>query len=84
MLLARLFDRKDRRDGNGHDKTDRGILVFENTSEVIQVERVLKEEGWKIRVMGPPPGIQSGCQSRGSQTSWLHMHACCLKRVCFH
>ena len=36
-------------------------MVFENTSEVIQAENVLKREGWEIRVMGPPPEIQSGC-----------------------
>jgi len=42
-------------------KEDLGILVFENTSEVIQAERILKSWGWPIRVMGPPPGIQSGC-----------------------
>jgi len=40
---------------------DRGILVFENTSEVIRTESLLKAEGWKIRVMGPPPEIRSGC-----------------------
>ena len=40
---------------------DRGILVFENTSEVIRAESVLQEKGWKIRVMGPPPEIRSGC-----------------------
>lgn len=40
---------------------DRGILVFENTSEVIRAESVLKAEGWKIRVMGPPPELRSGC-----------------------
>jgi len=40
---------------------DRGILVFENTSEVIRAESVLKAEGWKIRVMGPPPEFRSGC-----------------------
>ena len=42
-------------------KTDRGIMVFEHTSEVIQAENILKKEGWEIRVMGPPPEIQSGC-----------------------
>ncbi len=42
-------------------RQDRGILVFENTSEVIRAENVLKREGWKIRVMGPPPEIRSGC-----------------------
>ncbi len=40
---------------------DRGILVFENTSEVIRAEGVLKAQGWQIRVMGPPPEIRSGC-----------------------
>ncbi len=38
-----------------------GILVFANTSEVIRAEKVLTEAGWPIRVMGPPPEIQSGC-----------------------
>lgn len=45
-----------------HNPTgDRGILVFSHTSEVIRAEKVLKEAGWPIRVMGPPPEIQSGC-----------------------
>jgi len=41
--------------------TGLGILVFENTSDVIQAENVLKKAGWPIRVMGPPPSIQTGC-----------------------
>jgi hypothetical protein len=40
---------------------DLGILVFENTSDVIQAENILKKTGWSIRVMGPPPEIQTGC-----------------------
>jgi hypothetical protein len=40
---------------------DRGILVFSHTSEVIRADKALKETGWRIRVMGPPPEIQSGC-----------------------
>jgi hypothetical protein len=42
-------------------KTDRGFLVFENTSEVIQAEKVLKARGWPVRVMGPPPELRQGC-----------------------
>ncbi|MGQ9921033.1 MAG: DUF3343 domain-containing protein [Desulfobacca sp.] len=38
-----------------------GLLVFENTSEVIRAEKILKEAGWQVRVMGPPPAIQKGC-----------------------
>ncbi|MGD9159130.1 MAG: DUF3343 domain-containing protein, partial [Desulfobacteraceae bacterium] len=42
-------------------KNDLGLFVFENTSEVIRAEKALKENGWNIRVMGPPPEIRSGC-----------------------
>jgi hypothetical protein len=40
---------------------DRGILVFENTSEVIRAENALKAAGWKVKVKGPPPEIRTGC-----------------------
>ena len=40
---------------------DRGILVFENTSEVIRAENLLKQQYRAIRVMGPPPEIRTGC-----------------------
>jgi hypothetical protein len=43
------------------DAQGRGILVFENTSEVIQAETLLKRQGWEIRVMGPPPEVRQGC-----------------------
>jgi hypothetical protein len=49
-------DKKDR-----GASADRGILVFENTSDVIQAENALKKSGWSVRVMGPPPEIQTGC-----------------------
>jgi len=39
----------------------RGIMVFENTTQVIRAEKVLNNHGWKVRVMGPPPDIRSGC-----------------------
>ena len=38
-----------------------GILVFENTSEVIRAENILKKNGRQIKVMGPPPDIRTGC-----------------------
>ena len=41
--------------------TGRGLLVFENTSEVIRAERLLKDQGWPVEVMGPPPEIRTGC-----------------------
>jgi hypothetical protein len=42
-------------------QTDRGFLVFESTSEVIQAEKLLKAQGWPVRVMGPPPELRQGC-----------------------
>jgi hypothetical protein len=62
-MIRRLFKRKktSRTEMTSKIYVDRGILVFENTSEVIQAENVLKKEGWQVRVMGPPPEIQTGC-----------------------
>ena len=42
-------------------RAELGILVFANTSEVIAAQRILLANNWEIRVMGPPPEIQSGC-----------------------
>lgn len=59
-IISGLFKKKETprtSSANG----DQGILVFENTSEVIQAENFLKSRGWTVKVMGPPPGLQSGC-----------------------
>jgi hypothetical protein len=61
MSVLGLFKRKQPKGSSPDQRRDRGILVFENTSEVIRAETVLKKEGWKIRVMGPPPEVRSGC-----------------------
>ena len=57
-MLKGLFKMKDKPESCG---SDRGLLVFENTTAVIRAETVLKEQGWPIRVMGPPPEIRTGC-----------------------
>ena len=57
--MVALFKKKRSRSLAGNQ--DRGILVFENTSEVIQAENVLKAKGWSVRVKGPPPEIRKGC-----------------------
>lgn len=49
------------RANNSDTSAGLGILVFESTSDVIQAEKVLKKMGWSVRVMGPPPTIQTGC-----------------------
>jgi hypothetical protein len=55
------FLKKSQPEVEEREKADCGFLVFENTSEVIQAENLLKKKGWEIRVMGPPPEIRSGC-----------------------
>ena len=61
-LLGFLKNRKFRSGRNAEESFgDRGILIFDNTSDVIRAEKTLKAEGWEIRVMGPPPEIQRGC-----------------------
>lgn len=42
-------------------RADRGLLLFENTSEVIRAEKTLKNAGFEVAVMGPPPGVRTGC-----------------------
>ena len=44
---------KKRRPPKEQDR-DRGILVFENTSEVIRAENALKAAGWMVKVKVSP------------------------------
>jgi hypothetical protein len=63
LILAffNLFKRKKTADSKPLTQFERGLLVFENTSEVIRAENILKAKGWTVRVMGPPPEIRTGC-----------------------
>ncbi len=58
--MLKFFKRK-KAPAEKYDARGRGLLIFENTSEVIRAEKVLKTNGWDIKVMGPPPEIQKGC-----------------------
>lgn len=42
-------------------RADRGLLLFENTSEVIRAEKTLREAGFEVAVKGPPPEVRTGC-----------------------
>lgn len=57
--MFKLFTKK--KPEHNSENQGRGILVFENTTEVIKAENALKAKGWNIKVMGPPPNIRSGC-----------------------
>jgi len=55
-ILKKLF-KSDKKGEN----LDRGILLFENTSEVIRAEDILKSKGFDIKVIGPPAHVRKGC-----------------------
>ncbi len=41
--------------------SDRGMLIFEHTGEVIKAELHLREAGFNVEVKGPPPTLHTGC-----------------------
>jgi len=60
MVFWDIFNKK-KESKNKRSSWGRGILVFENTSEVIRAEELIKKQGFQIKVKGPPPQIQTGC-----------------------
>jgi hypothetical protein len=60
-LRSGLASLVEKRPDRGPDKNSDGILVFANTGEVIRAESILKAGGLSVRVMGPPPALQTGC-----------------------
>ena len=64
-MLARLRSafsglRKEKADPTSVPESE-AFLVFANTGEVIQAERILKAGGMAVRVMAPPPALRTGC-----------------------
>lgn len=47
--------------GQSDARSDKGMLIFEHTSEVIAAERKLRSVGFPVEVKGPPPDLQTGC-----------------------
>ena len=39
----------------------RGLLIFSDTSTVMQAEQILKEENYEIKVVSPPAKYRTGC-----------------------
>ena len=64
-LLSRLRAALSRLRGGGAKAPpppdSEAFLVFANTGEVIQAERILKSGGMSVRVMAPPPALRTGC-----------------------
>ncbi|MGQ9778172.1 MAG: DUF3343 domain-containing protein [Thermodesulfobacteriota bacterium] len=60
-MFGSKFLKKEAENNIETNNGDRGFLLFENTSEVIQAENLLKKKGWDVKVMGPPAEIRKGC-----------------------
>ncbi len=45
----------------GDVEVKRGLLVFAHPTTVISVEELLRDEGYEIRVVSPPPAYRTGC-----------------------
>lgn len=41
--------------------SDRGLLVFSHTGEVIKAEKHLRAAGLDVEIKGPPPQLRTGC-----------------------
>jgi len=56
------FKRDKKKDSSPRSQAvTRGLLIFADTSTVMNVEQILKEEGYDIRVVSPPPQYRTGC-----------------------
>lgn len=60
-LIDRLLGRSHKHPRVEKGISARGILVFNDTSEVIRAEAVLKSSGLDVQVKGPPPALRTGC-----------------------
>ncbi len=52
---------KKKDDSPQSEAVTRGLLIFSNTSDVMQAEQILKEESYDIKVVSPPAKYRTGC-----------------------
>ncbi|CAK8719674.1 MAG: Protein of unknown function (DUF3343) [Candidatus Electronema aureum] len=55
------FKKKETSQEPQHENVTRGLLIFAHPTTVIAVEELLRDEGYKIRVVSPPPAYRTGC-----------------------
>ncbi len=59
MNYLRTFFRRTREKERG--VSEKGLLLYHSTGEVIRAETLLKESGLEVAVKGPPPDLRQGC-----------------------
>ncbi len=52
---------KHKKKHSAKESVTRGLLVFAHPTTVISVEELLRDEGYTIRVVSPPPAYRTGC-----------------------
>ena len=56
-MLKGIFTKR-----NQEEKEEgRGLFLFQEAGQAIRAEKTLKKEGYKVRVMAPPPHLRTGC-----------------------
>ena len=60
--MLNWFKKKTRKEvSRKYEEPARGLLIFAHPTTVIDVEALLKDEGYTIRVVSPPPSYRTGC-----------------------
>ena len=59
--LGGLFKKESAPDTGPRALSDRGLLAFSHTGDVIRAERLLRQQGFDVDVKGPPPQMRTGC-----------------------
>ena len=45
----------------GKTEEGRGLFLFQEAGQAIRAEKTLKQAGYEVRVMAPPPHLRTGC-----------------------
>ncbi len=59
--MIKWFRKKKKKVDSKSNKANRGLLIFAHPTTVIAVEELLRDEGYEIRVVSPPPSYRTGC-----------------------
>lgn len=60
-MLRRLFRFVRRGREERREPSDKGLLLFPGTGEVMRAETLLRQAGFDVAVKGPPPDLRQGC-----------------------
>lgn len=60
-VIMKWFKKKEKPQEPDKEEVTRGLLIFAHPTTVIAVEDLLRDEGYTIRVVSPPPAYRTGC-----------------------